>query len=286
MKPARHPADVHLARAWARRLPFLGFGDRPHHLFGHPYALARTALRHSLKQLAPALPSGPFLDVGCGTMPYRELFPLAMPYEGLEINQERQHKNPRVTYFYDGQTMPMAADQFAAILCSEVLEHSFVPERLLSECHRVLRPGGALLLTMPFLWPEHEQPWDSQRFTHFGLRQRLVAAGFRVDCIMKLNSGLPALLQLSIEWLESLGRRLLGQLPMGWVRKAAQGLWRLLWALPYTVLNLFGAFWRLASSRDVNWEQTPDAKGASSSPELYLTIVVLAVKTDPDGLML
>ncbi|MFN9645517.1 MAG: class I SAM-dependent methyltransferase [Cyanobacteriota bacterium] len=280
MKRARHRFDITVTGAWLHTLPFLGFGDRVHHLFGHPYALARTALRRGLERLAPALPPGPMLDVGCGTMPYRGLFPRAMPYEGLEINQARQHDNPRVTYFYDGETMPMASDQFAAILCSEVLEHSFLPERLLSECHRVLRPGGALLLTMPFLWPEHEQPWDSQRFTHFGLQQRLAAAGFRVDRMLKLNQGPPALLQLSIDWLESLGRRLLMPLPKGWPRKAVEGLWRVFWAFPYTILNLTGALFQLTSREDVLGPSRPEGAGSSWSPELYLTTVVLAVKTD------
>ena len=58
----------------------------------------------------------------------------------------------------------------------------------------MLRPGGALLLTIPFLWPEHEQPWDSQRFTCFGLQRRLEASGFRVERMLKLNPGLSALL--------------------------------------------------------------------------------------------
>jgi SAM-dependent methyltransferase len=262
-------------------IPFLGFGDRGFHLLGHPYALARTALRQSLLYLAPALPAGPMLDVGCGTMPYRDLFPQAAPYEGLEINQERQANNPRVTYFYDGETIPIAANHFAAILCSEVLEHSFVPERLLSECHRVLRPGGALLLTIPFLWPEHEQPWDSQRFTHFGLRRRLEAAGFRVETMLKLNPGPPALLQLCIDWIESLSRRLLVRLPAGWLRQGVQGIWRLFWALPYTPLNLLGAACRRPVRPVSDWCVPRAGQRPAWSAELYLSNVVLAVKTDP-----
>jgi SAM-dependent methyltransferase len=262
-------------------IPFLGFGDRGFHLFGHPYALARTALRHSLLRLAPALPVGPMLDVGCGTMPYRDLFPNAAPYEGLEINQERQAHNRRVTYFYDGKTIPIADNHFAAMLCSEVLEHSFLPERLLSECHRVLRPGGTLLLTIPFLWPEHEQPWDSQRFTHFGLRRRLEAAGFRVETMLKLNPGLPALLQLSIDWIESLGRRLLTRLPTGWPRQVFQGIWRLFWAVPYTALNLLGAACRRVDPSSLDGRVPRVGQGSAWSAELYLSQVVLAVKPDP-----
>lgn len=261
-----------------RWLPFLGFGDRPIQLLGHPYALARTALRAGLGRLALAVPAGPLLDVGCGTMPYRSLFPSAEPYEGLEIDQERHRANPRVTHLYDGHTFPLADDRYAAILCSQVLEHSFSPERLLAECHRVLRPGGALLLTIPFLWPEHEQPWDSQRFTRFGLHQRLEAAGFRVERMLRVNPGLSALLQLAIEWNESLERRLGARLPAGWPRRGLQLIWRLVWALPYSAINLLGLAARaLAGPGD---EGRP-AASRDWGAELYLDLIVLAVKCDP-----
>ena len=261
--------------------PFLGFGDRPLNLLGHPYALARTALRLALGRLAPSVPAGPLLDVGCGTMPYRALFAGAEPYEGLEIDQERNRANPRVTHFYDGTTFPLPAGRYAAILCSQVLEHSFSPEQLLGECHRVLRPGGALLLTIPFLWPEHEQPWDSQRFTRFGLGQQLEAAGFRVERILKLNPGLSALLQLAIEWNESLERRLEVRLPAGWPRRVLQLLWRLFWALPYAAANLLGALARQLAGREGQATAEGPAAGRLWGAELYLDLVVLAVKPDP-----
>ena len=261
--------------------PLLGFGDRPLNLLGHPYALARTALRGALGRLAPSVPAGPLLDVGCGTMPYRALFLRAQPYEGLEIDQERNRANSRVTHFYDGSTFPLPAGRYAAILCSQVLEHSFSPEQLLGECHRVLMPGGALLLTIPFLWPEHEQPWDSQRFTRFGLGQRLEAAGFRVERMLKLNPGLSALLQLAIEWNESLERRLEVRLPAGWPRRVLQLLWRLLWALPYAAANLLGALARQLAGRQGQAAAEGPAAGRLWGAELYLDLVVLAVKPDP-----
>jgi SAM-dependent methyltransferase len=261
--------------------PVLGFGDRPLNLLGHPYALARTALRLALGRLAPSVPAGPLLDVGCGTMPYRALFAGAEPYEGLEIDQERNRANPRVSHFYAGDTFPLADERYAAILCSQVLEHSFTPERLLGECLRVLRPGGALLLTIPFLWPEHEQPWDSQRFTCFGLQRRLEASGFRVERILKLNPGLSALLQLAIEWNESLERRLELRLPAGWPRRVLQLCWRLLWALPYTAFNLLGALARVFASRGGRAVPHGPEPGGGWGAELYLDLVVLAVKHDP-----
>ena len=157
-----------IANILKRSLPFLVFGDSWLSVLGHPYALARTGLKNSLYSLASGLPDGPLLDIGCGSMPYRDIFKSASPYHGLEIDQPRNRDNPLVDFFYDGVTLPFHDQSYSVIFSSQVLEHSFKPEQLLSECRRVLKPGGTLLLTIPFMWPEHEQPWDSQRFTSFG----------------------------------------------------------------------------------------------------------------------
>jgi len=59
-----------------------------------------------------------------------------------------------------------------------------------------------------------------------------------------------------------------------------QLLWRLLWALPYAAANLLGALARLLASRE---GQGP-AAGRGWGAELYLDLVVLAVKTDRRGI--
>jgi hypothetical protein len=45
----------------------------------------------------------------------------------------------------------------------------------------VLKPGGRLVITVPFLYPTHEAPYDFGRFTHFGLSSVLGRAGFEVE---------------------------------------------------------------------------------------------------------
>jgi len=234
-----------------------GFGDRLTALLGHPYALARTALRAEIIVAATCLNKCKILDVGCGSMPYRGFFSDSTSSHGLEIDQPRNRSNPNVTHWYDGRIFPIADQTYTGVICSQVLEHAFEPELLLSEIYRVLEPGGRLLLTIPFFWPEHEQPYDSQRFTSFGLISRLEKLGFQNITVEKTNPGLSCLMQLGIEWAESSGRRFHG-------RPAT--LWRLGMVLPYTIMNLTGYIYR----------NLPQVKKNRSKAELYLDLVVLA----------
>jgi len=64
------------------------------------------------------------------------------------------------------------------VLCSEVLEHVRQPVRGLTELRRVTRPGGWLVVTTLFCFPEHGFPDDYFRFTRNGLAQVLCEAGW------------------------------------------------------------------------------------------------------------
>jgi len=232
------------------------FGSDLKSLLGHPYWLARRALYNEISNIHHKNYSK-ILDVGCGSMPYRAIFLDATVYHGLEIDQGRNRLNSNVTHFYDGRTFPFYDNAYDFIICSQVLEHAFEPDLLLSEIYRVLEPGGSLLLTIPFFWPEHEQPYDSQRFTSFGLIRRLEKLGFHSITVFKTNPGLSCLVQLAIEWAESHGRRFHGRLASHW---------RLAMALPYTIMNLIGFLYR----------SLPQVNRNRSKAELYLDLVVLA----------
>ncbi len=131
--------------------------------------------------LRAALPgfSGLVLDVGCGQKPYRELL-LAPPsraerYVGLDL-ADNLYGEPDITW--DGREIPMPDGSVDSCLLTEVLEHCPEPQAVLNEICRVLKPGGFLFLTVPFVWPMHTVPHDEYRYTPFALRRMLETAGF------------------------------------------------------------------------------------------------------------
>lgn len=124
---------------------------------------------------------GTVVDVGCGVAPYRDLFRHAH-YIGIERAGGSRFGSAKggADVLYDGSRLPFADGSVDNVLCNQVLEHVFEPAAFLDELHRVLRPGGRLMLTVPFVWDEHEQPHDYARYSSFGLRHLAGKSGFDV----------------------------------------------------------------------------------------------------------
>jgi SAM-dependent methyltransferase len=81
------------------------------------------------------------------------------------------------------EKMPFAAAEFDSILCNAVLEHVEAPEPVIREMVRVLRPGGHLVVAIPFLQPFHSCPGDFRRCTIEGMRRLGTASGLEVVAI-------------------------------------------------------------------------------------------------------
>jgi len=81
-------------------------------------------------------------------------------------------------YQCSAEKIPVLSDSFDVVLMTEVLEHLEAPERVLAECHRVLKERGKLIMTIPFLYPVHGDPCDFQRWTPYKINHELQKAGF------------------------------------------------------------------------------------------------------------
>ena len=70
----------------------------------------------------------------------------------------------------DAHCLPLSSNSVDCVLCCEVLEHIKDPRQCCNEIWRVLKPGGAAFISVPFLFPIHADPDDYQRFTPSGLK--------------------------------------------------------------------------------------------------------------------
>jgi SAM-dependent methyltransferase len=138
-----------------------------------------------LGAVAPRL-SGRLLDVGCGTKPYEHLFrPYVREYIGIEhastfaaTAAAAGARGPDLTY--DGTRLPFPDGSFDVVLNIQVLEHTPDPAPLMAEMCRVLRPGGSLVVCVPFSFRLHEEPHDYWRYSPYGLTVLAERGGARV----------------------------------------------------------------------------------------------------------
>lgn len=141
--------------------------------------LQAASIWKDMSVLLPPL-HGDVLDVGSGAQPYRGLFAAGVRYRAIDsatADDDFGYAVPDTTY-YHGVRWPVDTDSIDAILCTETLEHVPDTAQFLGEAARCLRPGGVLILTVPFAARWHYIPHDYWRFTPSALGRVLHAAGF------------------------------------------------------------------------------------------------------------
>jgi len=168
-------------------------------LFINPFYFARKGLYQNVSKLITNL-NGKLLDVGCGTKPYENICNVD-EYIGLEIDDEGNRQHNYADVFYDGKTIPFEDKSFDSILSNQVFEHVFNPNQFLKEINRVTKMGGKFLITVPFVWDEHEQPYDYARYSSFGLKHILAENGFEIIEHRKSNNGIEVIFQLINDYL-------------------------------------------------------------------------------------
>jgi SAM-dependent methyltransferase len=162
--------------------------------------LERASIYRFVAEQARLLPPDTrVLDIGAGEAPYRELF-LEQRYVTLD-RADTPHSG-EVDIHGDADSIPVGDDSFDVVVCTQVLEHVPQPSAALREFRRVLRSGGVLIATVPFVWEEHETPYDYYRYTRYGIKHLAQSAGFsdvvvkpRTDCFTTL-----AQLLLNVGW--------------------------------------------------------------------------------------
>jgi SAM-dependent methyltransferase len=80
----------------------------------------------------------------------------------------------------DGENAPFPDRSFDTILNIQVLEHTLHPQKMLSEIHRILKPGGAAIVVVPQTSAMHEIPTHYYNFTRYWARKAFPEANLKI----------------------------------------------------------------------------------------------------------
>ena len=136
---------------------------------------------------------GVVLDAGAGYQRYKPFFA-----ESIYLAQEHPvagelNKGIReYDILSDVRRIPLKEGCVELVLSTSSLEHIEGPDQFFAESYRVLGPGGALYVNVPFVYPEHEAPFDFQRPTRYGLRSYYERAGFERISVQPSSSSTDA----------------------------------------------------------------------------------------------
>lgn len=107
--------------------------------------------------------------------------------------------------------LPIESNIYDGVLLINVLEHIYECRQLLTESVRVLKPGGKIVVVVPFLFPVHPSPHDYWRFTEETLGRLLLDAGCTEISMTPLGSGVFASRFVMLDRLMPYPLRLIGQ---------------------------------------------------------------------------
>ncbi|MBY0479272.1 MAG: methyltransferase domain-containing protein [Chitinophagaceae bacterium] len=160
---------------------------------------------------------GAVLDIGCGNKPYERLFlpNNILSYTGCDVVQSSGNK---VDVICPATALHFPDASFDTVFSTQVIEHVEDPFEMLAEAFRVLKPGGVVIVSAPFSWELHEEPYDFYRYSKYGLRYMFQRAGFS-NVEIKANGGKwAAIFQLNINIIYSTFKK------KGFFRKIVKGL--------------------------------------------------------------
>lgn len=131
---------------------------------------------------------GTLYDLGAGESPYQDFF---LQYAGqyIAVDWAGSFHDTKADIAADlNQTLPIESEVADTVVSLSVMEHLCEPQTMLNEASRILKPGGGIILQVPWQWWVHEPPYDFFRYTPFGLKYLFERAGF-VDIIIEPQAG-------------------------------------------------------------------------------------------------
>jgi SAM-dependent methyltransferase len=127
------------------------------------YACGVTISRSSINRIKPAFIEsidGDVVEIGGFDNFFKSIYKKGS-FQNLDLRPGRF-----VDIVEDAENMQLvSSDSLSAVICISVLEHTQNPSKVVNEIHRVLKPGGYFLMSNPWMFESHMEPYDYCRFS-------------------------------------------------------------------------------------------------------------------------
>lgn len=121
------------------------------------------------------------LNIGSGGIVSEKFSVLNNKLISIDVDPDRK---PDIVM--DATKMNFKDNSFDIVFMIEVLEHIPDPRKAINEIYRVLKPGGRVVLSTPFIFGIHDVPYDYFRYTKYGLK--VLFKGYKNLKIQNRNS--------------------------------------------------------------------------------------------------
>lgn len=131
-----------------------------------------------LKHAHSELYKGVLYDLGAGEAPYKDFF-LRYAQRYVAVDWAISCHNTNVDIDADlNKILPIDSAVADTVVSISVMEHLCEPQVMLGEAFRILKPGGNIVVQVPWQWWIHEAPYDFFRYSPYGLKYLFEKAGF------------------------------------------------------------------------------------------------------------
>jgi len=130
--------------------------------------------------------SGICVDVGCGEKIFKQYIDKKISYYwGLEYPQTLaasflNSRYSKIDVAGNAEALPVKNESIDTILLLDILEHIRKPEYVMQQAYYSLKINGHAVITTPFLYPLHMEPYDFYRFTKNGIEALANMSGFTI----------------------------------------------------------------------------------------------------------
>ncbi len=139
------------------------------------------------------------LDLGCGPRPYFTIYqPFFTKTIGADLADSPFPKK-EIDIYCSAIEVPLPNESVDVILCTEVLHDLAEPDLFFTEVKRLLKKGGLLIMTSPFVVPIVDGSFDHYRYTKHGLKYRIEKAGLQIQSISEVGDLFGTIITLSIK---------------------------------------------------------------------------------------